>query len=93
MPKKIPFQTFDALKVVVDRSKDLDKFLLHGGIPLGNLVLIEENGSTDFSSSLIKMFLSQGIVQNRIENFKNEFFTHNIVVGLDRSTTLYKRFL
>ena len=41
-------------------SSDLDKILLHQGLPLGNSLLIEESGTTDFSSVLLRAFASQG---------------------------------
>lgn len=46
---------------------DLDKLLGHMGLPLGQSLLIEEQGTTDFSSILMKVFASQGILHNRSE--------------------------
>ncbi|KAI3402988.2 ELP4 [Candida oxycetoniae] len=44
---------------------DLDKILLHQGLPLGHSLLIEESGTTDFASVLLRGFASQGIMHNR----------------------------
>lgn len=59
---------------------DLDKILLHQGLPLGTSLLIEESGSTDFASVILRSFTSQGIIHNRIE--KDQLYAHVIVVGL-----------
>ncbi|KAI5962241.1 ELP4 [Candida pseudojiufengensis] len=61
-------------------SSDLDKILLHQGLPLGCSLLIEESGTTDFSSVLLRAFASQGIIQNRLEN--NVYNSHIIVLGM-----------
>ncbi|EMG49469.1 ELP4 Elongator complex protein 4 [Candida maltosa Xu316] len=60
-------------------SSDLDKILLHQGLPLGTSLLIEESGTTDFSSVLLRAFASQGIMHNRISN---EINSHVIVLGI-----------
>lgn len=62
-------------------SSDLDKILLHQGLPLGNSLLIEESGTTDFSSVLLRAFASQGILHNRISNDIN---AHIIVLGMNQ---------
>lgn len=62
---------------------DLDKLLLHQGLPLGCSLLIEESGSTDFASVLLRAFTSQGVVHNRIN--KDQMDSHVIVVGLSSS--------
>ncbi|CAI5756990.1 unnamed protein product [Candida verbasci] len=60
-------------------TSDLDKILLHQGLPLGTSLLIEESGTTDFASVIIRAFASQGILHNRItENLQS----HIIVLGL-----------
>ena len=46
---------------------DLDKILEHQGIPLGSSILVEESGTTDFANVLSKVFVSQGIVHNRLD--------------------------
>lgn len=60
-------------------TADLDKLLAHHGLPLGNSLLIEESGTTDFASILLRVFASQGISQNRSENILN---CHVIVIGM-----------
>ncbi|ODV93269.1 hypothetical protein PACTADRAFT_82620 [Pachysolen tannophilus NRRL Y-2460] len=65
-------------------SSELDKILGHQGLPLGCSMLIEENGTTDFATVLVKKFCSQGIVQNRLNN-KDQNNTYLIVVGMDSS--------
>lgn len=62
-------------------SPDLDKILGHHGIPLGNSLLLEESGTTDFASILLRCFASQGIIHNRLENQK-DLNCHVVVVGL-----------
>lgn len=62
-------------------SKDLDKILVHQGIPLGTSLLIEENGTTDFASTLIKLAASQGLVHNRLDPRTPN--THLVVIGCD----------
>lgn len=59
---------------------DLDKILMHQGLPLGSSLLIEESGTTDFASILLRVFASQGIMHNRIE--KDQINCHVVVVGL-----------
>ncbi|KAH3902235.1 related to Elongator complex protein 4 [Saccharomycodes ludwigii] len=56
----------------------LDKYLLHGGIPLGHSLLIEEGAvdSTDFNSVLTRLFSSQSIQYNKIQPKS----THLIVI-------------
>lgn len=61
-------------------SSDLDKILLHQGLPLGHSLLVEESGTTDFASVLLRAFASQGIIHNRIA--PNQLNSHIIVLGL-----------
>ena len=35
----------------------------HAGLPLGNSILIEENGTTDFAGALLRYFAAEGVVQ------------------------------
>ncbi|KAM9906957.1 hypothetical protein OXX69_006600 [Metschnikowia pulcherrima] len=58
---------------------DLDKILVHQGLPLSNSILIEESGTTDFASVLLRNFAAQGVMHNRVE--KNTFRSHVIVIG------------
>ncbi|CCH45054.1 Elongator complex protein [Wickerhamomyces ciferrii] len=64
-------------------SADLDKILGHQGLPVGSSYLLEESGTTDFSSVLMKSFASQGIVQNRLDP-KNPN-THVIVLSSNQA--------
>ncbi|CCH59280.1 hypothetical protein TBLA_0B04430 [Henningerozyma blattae CBS 6284] len=65
---------------------DLDSLLGHMGLPLGNSLLIEEIGTTDFNSVLCKLFASQGIIHNRLKNgnSQQESNTHVIVLSLNK---------
>ncbi|CUM63588.1 uncharacterized protein PRCAT00001167001 [Priceomyces carsonii] len=58
---------------------DLDKILLHQGLPVGCSLLVEETGTSDYSSIILKSFASQGVMHNRIQG--NERNCHVIVVG------------
>lgn len=64
-------------------SADLDKILGHQGLPLGSSLLVEENGTTDFASVLMKSFASQGIVHNRLDPKNSN--THVIVLSSNNS--------
>ncbi|OWB65543.1 hypothetical protein B5S33_g3076 [[Candida] boidinii] len=64
-------------------SNDLDKVLGHQGLPVGTSLLIEENGTTDFATTLLKIYLSQGLIQNRLIPSKPN--THEILVGMDQN--------
>lgn len=59
---------------------DLDRILLHQGLPTGCSLLIEESGTTDFASVILRAFASQGVHHNRIE--KDILHSHVIVVGM-----------
>lgn len=59
---------------------DLDKILLHLGIPVGSLLLVEESGTTDFSSVVVRTFASQGIVHSRLD--KDTAHSHVIALGV-----------
>lgn len=56
-------------------SQDLDRILLHGGLPLGSILLIEENGATDFSSILARSFASQGVVHGAMHSAPTQILT------------------
>lgn len=61
---------------------DLDKLMGHqAGLPLGTSLLIEENGSTDFSGIILKSFGSQGIIHNRLDPQAPN--THLVVLTLN----------
>lgn len=61
-------------------TKDVDTVLIHGGIPTNCSLLIEEDGSTDFSGVLIKNYVSEGIIQNRRSG---KIVNHCIIIGVD----------
>lgn len=69
-------------------SSDLDKVLTHIGLPLGNSILVEEQGTTEFNSILAKLFVAQGIVHNRLggssNTSKESGNTHAIVISLNQ---------
>lgn len=45
-------------------SRSLDNLLAgHGGLPLGKLLFIEENGTTDFAGALLRYYAAEGVVQ------------------------------
>lgn len=45
----------------------LDSLLAgHAGLPLGNSILLEENGTTDYAGSLLKYYAAEGIVQGHV---------------------------
>lgn len=68
---------------------DLDKILGHSGLPLGNTLLLEELGTTEFSLVFLRAFASQGIIHNRLKAENNDggsstggsSSTHVVVVG------------
>lgn len=62
---------------------DLDKIMIHLGLPLGTSLLIEESGTTDFASVLLRNFAAQGIMHNRLD--KNTIYCHVVVVGAPAS--------
>lgn len=64
---------------------DLDKLLLHQGLPLGHSLLVEESGTTDFASVILRAFVSQGIMHNRIN--KDQINSHVIAVGISTQWT------
>lgn len=57
---------------------DLDKILHHLGLPLGNILLIEESGTTDFTSVLLRSFAAQGVMHSRADRHSP---CHVVVVG------------
>lgn len=47
-------------------TRSLDNILAgHGGLPLGKLLLIEENGTTDFAGALLRYYAAEGVVQDQ----------------------------
>lgn len=59
---------------------DLDKILQHVGLPLGQSLLVQESGTTDFASIVLRAFTSQGIFHNRITKDLN---CHCIIIGVN----------
>ncbi|ANB12883.1 Elongator subunit ELP4 [Sugiyamaella lignohabitans] len=68
-------------------SSSLDKLLNHGGLPLGSLLAVEESGSTDFASIILRSFAAQGIVHARLLDQTKKAIapTRIVVVGGDDS--------
>lgn len=77
-----PSLVFTSESCISSGTSDFDKVLQHNGIPLGSLMLLEEDGTTDFTSRLIKVFLSEGVIQNRLEELNKKHLTHSIVIGM-----------
>ncbi|KKK13036.1 hypothetical protein P175DRAFT_077179 [Aspergillus ochraceoroseus IBT 24754] len=47
-------------------SPSLDNLLAgHGGLPLGKILLVEENGTTDFAGALLRYYAAEGVVQDQ----------------------------
>ena len=45
-------------------SRSLDNLLAsHAGLPLGKILIIEENGTTDFAGALLRYYAAEGVVQ------------------------------
>ncbi|KUL91090.1 hypothetical protein ZTR_00719 [Talaromyces verruculosus] len=45
-------------------ARSLDNLLAgHAGLPLGKIILIEENGTTDFGGALLRYYAAEGVVQ------------------------------
>lgn len=58
---------------------DLDRILVHQGLPLSNALLVEESGTTDFASVLLRAFAAQGVLHNRVDKARTH--CHVVVVG------------
>ncbi|EAU31946.1 conserved hypothetical protein [Aspergillus terreus NIH2624] len=47
-------------------TPSLDNLLAgHGGLPIGKMLLIEENGTTDFAGALLRYYAAEGVVQDQ----------------------------
>ncbi|KAL5355957.1 Elongator complex protein 4 [Aspergillus floccosus] len=47
-------------------TPSLDNLLAgHGGLPIGKILLIEENGTTDFAGALLRYYAAEGVVQDQ----------------------------
>ena len=54
----------NGVPVTSSGCQSLDSVLSgHGGIPLGSILLLEENGTTDFTSVLLRYFAAEGLNQ------------------------------
>lgn len=51
------------IQITSTGTASLDKLLAVGGLALGSSLLIEEEGTTDFSSSLLRCFAAEGVLQ------------------------------
>jgi elongator complex protein 4 len=56
----------DGRPTISTGSLSLDNLLAgHAGLPLGKILLIEENGTTDFAGTLLRYFAAEGVVQQQ----------------------------
>lgn len=47
-------------------TPSLDNLLAgHAGLPMGKILLIEENGTTDFAGALLRYYAAEGVVQEQ----------------------------
>lgn len=47
-------------------TTSLDNLLAgHAGLPMGKILLIEENGTTDFAGALLRYYAAEGVVQEQ----------------------------
>ena len=47
-------------------TPSLDNLLAgHGGLPIGKILLVEENGTTDFAGALLRYYAAEGVVQDQ----------------------------
>lgn len=47
-------------------TRSLDSLLAgHAGLPLGNSILIEESGTTDYAGALLRFYAAEGVVQEQ----------------------------
>ncbi|KAJ5747353.1 uncharacterized protein N7511_009049 [Penicillium nucicola] len=47
-------------------TRSLDNLLAgHAGLPMGKLLLVEENGTTDFAGALLRYYAAEGIIQEQ----------------------------
>ena len=55
---------FDGRLTTSTGTASLDQLLAgHAGLPMGTSLLIEENGTTDFSGTLLRYYAAEGLVQ------------------------------
>lgn len=82
LPVIRPSTVFTTTPCISLGSSDLDRVVGHSGIPLGSVLLLEEDGNTDFCSRIVKCFLSEGVVQNRIAELDNRQMNHCVAIGM-----------
>lgn len=71
LPKGVRPSAANGSPVTSSGCHSLDTVLSgHGGIPVGSGILLEENGTTDFSSVLVRHFAAEGLLQG-----------HNLWIG------------
>ncbi|KAJ5817839.1 Elongator complex protein 4 [Penicillium robsamsonii] len=47
-------------------TRSLDNLLAgHAGLPMGKLLLVEENGTTDFAGALLRYYAAEGVIQEQ----------------------------
>lgn len=56
---------FNSKPCISSSSRSLDQLLQHGGLPQGSVTLVEEHGTTDFASSILKGFAALGVDESR----------------------------
>jgi elongator complex protein 4 len=62
-PPGIRPSSISGTQITSTGTASLDKLLAVGGLALGSSLLIEEEGTTDFSSSLLRCFAAEGVLQ------------------------------
>ncbi|KAL2862352.1 elongator complex protein 4 [Aspergillus lucknowensis] len=56
----------DGRATISTGSPSLDNLMAgHGGLPLGKILLVEENGTTDFAGALLRYYAAEGVVQDQ----------------------------
>ena len=64
LPPGVRPSNVDSRPTTSTGSQNLDDLLAgHAGFPLGNSLLIEENGTTDFAAAWLRYFAAEGLVQ------------------------------
>ena len=63
-PPGVRPSSIDGRPVTSTGTPSLDSILAgHGGLPLGNSILIEEGGTTDYAGALLKFYAAEGVLQ------------------------------
>ncbi|POS85789.1 hypothetical protein EPUL_003389 [Erysiphe pulchra] len=67
LPSGVRPSPLDGRPVTSTGTRSLDSLLAgHVGLALGNLLLIEETGTTDFAGCLLKYYAAEGVVQGHL---------------------------